>query len=121
MSDEIDEYLDDVLTAHRAVMFLNGGVKTPSDPSSALGLDLLYALKIEFHAEDVSRNPALLARVQARSDWQNIPQFFIDGQFICDSYVMMDAIKSKQFDTILTSRKIEFDAEMADKIRDANS
>lgn len=120
MSDEIDEQLNDILTGHRAVLFLNGGAKSPADPAYGLGLDLLYALKVDFHAEDLTGKPAMIERVQARSDWQNIPQFFIDGQFICDSYVMIEAIKSKQMDTILESRKITFDKSMADKIREAN-
>ncbi|SFR51372.1 glutaredoxin [Litoreibacter janthinus] len=120
MSDEIEEYLNDIFSEHRVVLFMNGGVQAPTDAESMMARDILGALKIDFHPVDVSRDPRLLAAVQQRSDWQQVAQFFIDGQFICDSYNLTPALKSKQLDKILTSKKVPFDEAVAQQFRDMN-
>jgi len=120
VSDEIDEYLDDVLTAHRTVLFMNGTRDAPADAASAMGLDMLTGLAVEFHAENVAGRAPLVVRIKARSDWQSLPQFFIDGQFIADSGIMFEAIKSGQFDKILRDRNVAYDQKVADKFRELN-
>ena len=120
MSDEIEEYLDDIFSVHRVVLFMNGNVETPADAESMMACDILSALTIDFHAVDVSRDPRLLPAVQERSDWQQLAQLFIDGQFICDSYNLTPALKSKQLDNILTSKNVSYDAAAAQQFRDMN-
>lgn len=121
MSDEIEEYLDNIFSEHRVVLFMNGAVQSPSDAESMMGRDVIAALKIDFHPVDLSRDPRLLAAVQKRSGWEKVAQLFIDGKFICDSYNLTPALKSKQFDKLLKSKKIPFDETVADQFRAMNS
>ena len=120
MSDEIENYLDDIFSKHRVVLFMNGAVQTPSDAQSMMARDLLASLKIDFHPVDLTRDPRLLPAVQQRSDWQQVAQLFINGQFISDSFNLTPALQSKQLDKILTSRDVAFDEAAADQFRENN-
>ncbi|EPX80207.1 glutaredoxin domain-containing protein [Litoreibacter arenae] len=120
MSDEIEEYLSDIFSEHRVVLFINGPVQSPADAESMMARDILAALKIDFHPVDVSSDPRILPAVQERSDWQQLAQLFIDGQFICDSFNLTPALKTKQLDKILKDKKIPFDEAVAQQFRDMN-
>jgi monothiol glutaredoxin len=120
MSDEIEDYLNDIFSKHRVVLFMNGAVQTPSDAESMMARDIVASLKIEFLPVDLTRDPRLLPAVQKRSEWQQVAQLFIDGQFIVDTYNLPPALKSKQLDKILKDRKIPFDEAVADQFREAN-
>lgn len=120
MSDEIEKQLDKIFADHRAVLFINGTLTSPKDAASAMGRDLLVALKIDFHPVDVSADPRFMAAVQARSETPEMAQFFIDGQFFGPTMIIMNAVKSKQMDKILTDKNIAFDTAEAQKIRDLN-
>ncbi|RLJ59993.1 glutaredoxin-related protein [Litoreibacter meonggei] len=120
MSDEIEEYLDDIFSEHRVVLFMNGAVQSPADAESMMALDLLTALQIEFYPVDVSRDPRLLVAVQERSEWQQLAQLFIDGQFIVDTYNMSPTLKSKQLDKILNTKSVAFSKAAADQFREMN-
>ena len=121
MSDEIEDYLNDVFSKHRVVLFMNGTVEAPADAESMAARNLLSSIKIAFHPVDVSRDPRLLPAVQKRSEWEQLAQLFIDGQFICDSFNMGTFLKSKDLDKILKSKKVPFDEAAADKFREMNS
>ena len=120
MSDEMEEYFEDIFSEHRVVLFMNGAVQSPADAESMMARDILAALKIDFHPVDVSRDPRLLPAVRQRSQWQQVAQLFIDGQFVVDSYNLTPALKSKQLDKILKSKKVSFDEAVAQQFRDMN-
>jgi monothiol glutaredoxin len=121
MSDEIEDYLNDVFSKHRVVLFMSGTVQAPADTESMMARDLLSALQVEFHPVDVSRDPRLLPAVKQRSEWPQLAQLFIDAQFICDSFNMGPFLKSKQLDKILIEKRVSFDEAAAQQFRDMNS
>ncbi|WP_298256619.1 glutaredoxin domain-containing protein [uncultured Litoreibacter sp.] len=120
MADEIEDYLADIFSKHRVVLFMNGTLDAPMDAESMMARDLLSSLQVEFHPVNLSRDPRLLPAVQKRSEWEQVAQVFIDGTYFIDSFNLGPALKSKQFDKYLTSKNVHFDKAAADNFRDMN-
>ncbi|MDA0782101.1 MAG: Grx4 family monothiol glutaredoxin [Rickettsiales bacterium] len=87
MSDNpVFKAIQDEIDNNNVVLFMKGTAKFPQCGFSALVVNLLQKLNVEFKDINVLLDPALREGIKQFSDWPTIPQLYVKGEFIggCD-------------------------------------
>jgi len=87
MSDNpVFKAIQDEIDNNNVVLFMKGTAKFPQCGFSALVVNLLQKMNVEFKDINVLLDPALREGIKQFSDWPTIPQLYVKGEFIggCD-------------------------------------
>jgi monothiol glutaredoxin len=58
--------------------------------------------------------------IKAFSDWPTIPQLYVKGEFVGGCDIVTEMALSGELDELFTAKGVAFDADAAEKIREAN-
>jgi monothiol glutaredoxin len=85
--------LDDLVKAHRVVLFMKGNRRSPACGFSAQVVGILDELVPAYETVDVLSSPEVRDGIKEYSRWPTIPQLYVDGQFVggCDIVKEMHA------------------------------
>ncbi len=87
--DEIDERVAELIADHDVVLFMKGSELRPRCGFSRRALALVDAHCDEYVAVDVlDALEQYRTALKEYSDWETIPQAYVDGEFVGDSDVL---------------------------------
>ncbi|MEF8800349.1 MAG: glutaredoxin family protein [Halolamina sp.] len=89
--EEARERVETALEENEVVLFMKGNRLMPQCGYSKRAVQLLSQYRAEFETVDVL--PALAefrTALEAESDWETIPQAFVDGEFIGGSDILAE-------------------------------
>jgi len=90
-SAEVETRVEDAISENDVVLFMKGTELMPQCGFSRRALGLITQYREDLETVDVL--PALDAyreALEARSDWETIPQTFVDGEFIGGSDIIAE-------------------------------
>jgi monothiol glutaredoxin len=103
-AETVKERVDEAIETNDVVLFMKGNQLMPQCGYSANALELIGKHVEEFETIDVL--PALDAyreALSAHSDWETIPQTFVDGEFVGGSDILTELDERDELEAALTT------------------
>jgi monothiol glutaredoxin len=89
--DEVEEHVESAITENEVVLFMKGTPLMPQCGYSDRALNLIKQYREEFETVDVLESlDEYRAALESESDWETIPQTFVDGEFVGGSDVLAE-------------------------------
>ena len=89
MAPETKEKIDNLIEAHKIMVFMKGTKLMPQCGFSNNVVQILNTLGVPYETLDVLANPDIPQGIKEYSNWPTIPQVYINGEFIGGSDIMI--------------------------------
>ena len=103
MSDT-QQRIDDLVKQNDILLFMKGSASFPQCGFSGRAVQILKACGIDPKAiktVNVLEDDEIRAAIKDYSNWPTIPQFYLKGEFIGGSDIMMEMYESGELQTLL--------------------
>jgi len=90
------------------VLYMKGTKDLPQCGFSAVVVQVLRNLKVNFLDVDVLRDPEIRQGIKEYTDWPTIPQLYIKGEFIGGCDIVKEMFQSGELTELLKEKKIIF-------------
>jgi len=90
------------------VLYMKGTKDLPQCGFSAVVVQILRNLKVNFLDVDVLRDPEIRQGIKEYTDWPTIPQLYIKGEFIGGCDIVKEMFQSGELTELLKEKKIIF-------------
>jgi len=81
-SGPVHDFIAKAVSEHPVVLFMKGEPEQPRCGFSAVVVQILDHLGVEFVGVDVLQSEELRNGIKAFSDWPTIPQLYVKGEFV---------------------------------------
>ncbi|MDJ1184608.1 Grx4 family monothiol glutaredoxin [Roseofilum casamattae] len=102
MTPELKEQFDKVIQEHKIVVFMKGNKLMPQCGFSNNVVQMLNHFGVSYETINVLENDAIRQGIKEYSNWQTIPQVYINGEFIGGSDIMVELFQSGELEQMLT-------------------
>ncbi|MFN9928391.1 MAG: Grx4 family monothiol glutaredoxin [Phenylobacterium sp.] len=89
------------LAEHDVVLFMKGEPEQPRCGFSAVTVQVLDHLGVEFVGVDVLQSEPLREGIKTYSDWPTIPQLYVKGEFVGGCDIVKEMFQSGELKTLL--------------------
>ncbi|KPN30951.1 glutaredoxin-4 [Halolamina pelagica] len=90
-TEEVRERVEDVLEENEVVLFMKGNRLMPQCGYSQRAVQLISQHRAEFETVDVlPALPQYRSVLEEKSDWETIPQTYVDGEFVGGSDILAE-------------------------------
>jgi monothiol glutaredoxin len=103
MSD-VQQRIDDLVKQNDILLFMKGTASFPQCGFSGRAVQILKACGVDAKAiktVNILEDDAIRAGIKEYSNWPTIPQFYLKGEFIGGSDIMMEMYESGELQTLL--------------------
>ena len=104
--DTVQAFVAKTVADHPVVLFMKGVPDQPRCGFSAVVVQVLDHLSVEFVGVDVLQDPALRDGVKAFSDWPTIPQLYVKGEFVGGSDIVREMFQSGELKTMFQQQGV---------------
>jgi monothiol glutaredoxin len=93
MEEDIKKKIDDIILGNKVVLFMKGTAESPLCGFSAVVVQILKSLGVNFLDINVLLDPTMRQGIKDYTGWPTIPQLYITGDFVggCDIVKEMHA------------------------------
>lgn len=86
MDDSLRTRIEEILNAHKVVLFMKGTKNFPQCGFSATVVEVLKRLDAEFETVNILQDSELRQGMKDYANWPTFPQLYVDGRFVggCD-------------------------------------
>jgi len=98
------DFIAKTVADHAVVLFMKGVPDQPRCGFSAVSVQILDHLGVEFIGVDVLQDDDLRQGVKTFTDWPTIPQLYVKGEFIGGSDIVREMFQSGELKTLLTEQ-----------------
>ena len=99
-------FIGKTVAEHPVVLFMKGVPDQPRCGFSAVVVQILDHLGVEFVGVDVLQDPALREGVKAFSDWPTIPQLYVKGEFVGGSDIVREMFTTGELKPLLQTHGV---------------
>ena len=106
MSDT-QQRIRDLVQSHDVLLFMKGSASFPMCGFSGRAVQILKACGVEPHnlaTVNVLEDEAIRQGIKEFSQWPNIPQLYVKGEFIGGSDIMMEMYESGELQQLLSAK-----------------
>ena len=105
MSEELtmQEQIKKTVEDNTVVLFMKGNANFPQCGFSGRAIQILQSLDTEFVTVDVLSNEEVRQGIKEYSNWPNIPQLYVKGEFLGGSDIMTEMYESGELKQTLDS------------------
>ncbi|MFN7553353.1 MAG: glutaredoxin domain-containing protein [Pseudomonadota bacterium] len=93
--------IDDLLSAHRVVLFMKGTRNAPRCGFSAAAADALNGLLDDYLSIDVLADDAIRNGIKIYGNWPTIPQLYVGGELVGGSDIILGMLGSGELHQVL--------------------
>ncbi len=115
------DQIQETVTGNDVVLFMKGTKQMPQCGFSSQVAGILNYMGVDYTDVNVLADDDIRQGIKDFSDWPTIPQLYVKGEFVGGCDIVRDMTLSGELDTMLTENGVSFDADAADKIREANA
>lgn len=90
MTPELKERIDEIIKQDKIVVFMKGSKLMPQCGFSNNVVQILNTLGAKYSTFDVLQDPEIRQGIKEYSDWQTIPQVYINGEFVGGSDIAIE-------------------------------
>ena len=98
------DFIAKTVADNAVVLFMKGVPAQPRCGFSAVTVQILDHLGVEFIGVDVLQDDELRQGVKAFTDWPTIPQLYIKGEFVGGSDIVREMFQSGELKTLMTEQ-----------------
>ena len=102
----VDAFIARTVADHSVVLFMKGVPVQPRCGFSALVVQVLDHLGVDFVGVDVLQDEALRNGVKVFSDWPTIPQLYVKGEFVGGSDIVREMFQSGELKAFLSEQGV---------------
>ena len=118
--DEVIGNIKNEISENDVVLFMKGTSSTPQCGFSSRVAGVLNYLEVKYKDVNVLADDNLREGIKTFSNWPTIPQLYIKGEFVGGCDIITEMAMSGELDELFSENKINFNADSATKIREAN-
>ena len=100
------EFIAKTVAEHPVVLFMKGVPDQPRCGFSALVVQILDHLGVEFAGVDVLQNDELREEIKLFSDWPTIPQLYVKGEFVGGADIIREMFSTGELKPFLESQGV---------------
>jgi len=101
------ERIQELVDNHPVLLFMKGSQLFPQCGFSSTAVQILNALKVDFHSVDVLADEAVRSGVKDFSQWPTIPQLYVAGEFIGGSDIMIEMYQSGELGEMIEKARAD--------------
>jgi monothiol glutaredoxin len=99
-ADPVHAFIAKTVEEHPVVLFMKGVPEQPSCGFSAVSVQILDHLGVDFVGVDVLQNDALRQGIKTFSDWPTIPQLYVKGEFVGGCDILREMFQSGELKSL---------------------
>jgi monothiol glutaredoxin len=103
---DINLEIDNIVKNNPVVLFMKGTKDFPQCGFSAVVVQILKNLNVEFFDINILTDPELRQGIKEYSDWPTIPQLYIGGDFIGGCDIVKEMFQSQELQNLLKEKNI---------------
>ena len=101
MDAAIKKRIEDILAAHKVVLFMKGNVSFPQCGFSARAVAILRECGTQFETVNILEDDDLRQGIKDYGNWPTIPQLYINKELIGGSDIMMEMFEAGELQEAL--------------------
>jgi monothiol glutaredoxin len=105
-ADPIHAFIAKTVADHPVVLFMKGVPDEPRCGFSAVSVQVLDHLGVDFVGVDVLQSDDLRQGIKSFSDWPTIPQLYVKGEFVGGSDIIREMFQSGELKTLLGEKGV---------------
>lgn len=102
MTPELKSRIDELIKENKILVFMKGTKLMPQCGFSNNVVQILNNLGVPFETVDVLADPEIRQGIKEYSQWNTIPQVYIDGEFVGGSDIMIEEYQSGELQQKIT-------------------
>src|SRR3954463_13473115 len=102
----IRAFIEGAVRDHDVVLFMKGVPDQPQCGFSALVVQILDHLGVEFAGVNVLQNDELRNEIKSFSDWPTIPQLYVRGEFVGGSDIVREMFQAGELKPFLIEKGV---------------
>jgi len=102
----IHDFIAKAIAAHPVVLFMKGVPDEPRCGFSAITVQILDHLGVDFTGIDVLQSDDLRQGIKSFSDWPTIPQLYVKGELVGGSDIVREMFQSGELKPFLTEKGV---------------
>ena len=100
----VNEFISKTIAEHPVALFMKGTPDQPGCGFSAVVVQILDHLGVEFVGVNVLQSDELRQGVKGFSDWPTIPQLYVKGEFVGGCDIVREMFQSGELKTLLAEQ-----------------
>ncbi|XP_003376183.1 glutaredoxin 4 [Trichinella spiralis] len=94
--------VEKLVNSHKVVVFMKGIPEQPLCGFSNLVVQILKMHEVPFQAYNVLEDESLRQGIKDYTDWQTIPQVFVNGKFIGGADILLEMHKNRELEKLFS-------------------
>ena len=100
------ERIEQEINDHPVVLFMKGTPIFPQCGFSAMVVQVLTHIGVQFKSVDVLNEPAVREGIKQFSDWPTIPQLYVKGEFVGGCDIIREMHEAGELNNLLSEKGI---------------
>ena len=105
MSD-VHARIDGIVHGHDVVLFMKGSPLFPQCGFSSRAIAILDHCGVAYHSVDVLQDMEIRGGIKDYSEWPNIPQLYVKGEFVGGSDIMMEMFQAGELQALMAEHGV---------------
>jgi monothiol glutaredoxin len=101
-----NERIDEIVRKYDIVLFMKGTALFPQCGFSSRAVAILDHLGVPFETVDVLQDPEIRQGIKDYSEWPNVPQLYVKGEFVGGSDIMMEMFQAGELQQLIDDKQI---------------
>jgi len=103
-ANPVHDWIAKSVAEHPVVLFMKGVPEQPQCGFSAVTVQILDHLGVDFVGVNVLQNDQLRDGIKTFSDWPTIPQLYVKGEFVGGCDIVREMFQSGELKTMLAEQ-----------------
>ena len=103
MSNNIFHEIEQTIQQNKVVLYMKGTKDFPQCGFSAVVVQILKNLNVDFIDVNVLTNPDIRQGIKDFSDWPTIPQLYVNGEFIGGCDIVKEMFQAQELQQLLAT------------------
>jgi monothiol glutaredoxin len=103
-ADPVHDWIANSVAEHPVVLFMKGVPEQPQCGFSAVTVQILDHLGVDFVGVNVLQSDALRQGIKTYSDWPTIPQLYVKGEFVGGCDIVREMFESGELKTLFEGK-----------------
>ena len=109
-TDPVHDFIAKAVADHPVILFMKGVPEQPQCGFSAVSVQILDHLGVDFVGVDVLQSEALRQGIKSFSDWPTIPQLYVKGEFVGGCDIIREMFQSGELKGLMAEQGLLPDA-----------
>jgi monothiol glutaredoxin len=105
-TDTIHDFIAKAIADHPVVLFMKGVPDSPQCGFSAICVQILDHLGVDFVGVNVLQSNELRQGIKSFSDWPTIPQLYVKGEFVGGSDIVREMFQAGELKPFMVDKGV---------------